>query len=95
MNQFGIIHFFGLYDKENKGLTSRTPGKEVKHSKVLVQSATTIGSDLNDYASADENVTELAKGDRENQIMQGFAKAFWKVLKQYKNKLEVMIVASL
>ncbi|KAM7521231.1 hypothetical protein LguiB_020193 [Lonicera macranthoides] len=65
------------------------PGKEVKHAKVLVQSATTIGSDLNDYASADENIAELAKGDRDNQIMQGFAKAFWKVLKQYKNKLEV------
>lgn len=32
--------------------------------------------------------------DRESQIMIGFAKAMWKVLKEYKEKLEVMMLVA-
>lgn len=36
---------------------------------------------------------ELAKIERNSQIMQGFAKALWNVLKQYKQKLKVCPVS--
>ncbi|XAR61644.1 hypothetical protein NMG60_11016119 [Bertholletia excelsa] len=37
----------------------------------------------------EDGITSLAKEERNNKIMQNFAKALWNVLKQYKEKLEV------
>lgn len=37
---------------------------------------------------------ELQSMERKYQIMQDFSKALWNVLKQYKKKLEVMIIYS-
>ncbi|XP_059636412.1 kinesin-like protein KIN-6 [Cornus florida] len=63
--------------------------KEVEPSKVLDYLPRVINLETTDGASLAEDCIEFAKRDRENQIMQGFAKALWNVLKQYKNKLEV------
>ncbi|GFS35984.1 ATP binding microtubule motor family protein [Actinidia rufa] len=49
---------------------------------------TTAILEVNDDTSPEEGSTELEK-ERMNMIMQSFAKALWKVLKEYKQKLKV------
>ncbi|KAJ9675022.1 hypothetical protein PVL29_024118 [Vitis rotundifolia] len=62
--------------------------KETGTIKALVQSPRNSKLDVYDSTFLKLNGVELAKRERNNQIMQGFAKALWNVLKQYKEKLE-------
>eukprot|EP00261_Vitis_vinifera_P030510 XP_019071753.1 PREDICTED: kinesin-like protein KIN-6 isoform X3 [Vitis vinifera] len=62
--------------------------KETGTVKALVQSPRNSKLDVYDSTFLKLNGVELAKRERNNQIMQGFAKALWDVLKQYKEKLE-------
>ena len=69
--------------------------KETGTVQALVQSPRNAKLDANDSTFLKLNDFDLAKSERNNQIMQGFAKALWKVLKQYKDKLEVCPLSSL
>ncbi|KAK3007320.1 hypothetical protein RJ639_016736 [Escallonia herrerae] len=62
--------------------------EEVSATKSLVQSLK-MNLEMNRDLPLKKDDIELAKRDRENQILQGFTKALWNVLKQWKKKLEV------
>jgi kinesin family protein 18/19 len=47
--------------------------------------------DVSENATKKSDFVDLAEKERNHQIMQNFAKALWNVLKQYKQKLEVLI----
>lgn len=49
-------------------------------------------SEVFEDKSCMDSISELSKRDRESQIMIDFSKATWEVLKQYKEKLKVMVV---
>ena len=67
--------------------------KEVKLLNVSGNFPEAITLDAANGVLLEEGRIELAKTQRQNQIMQGFAKALWNVLKQYKHKLLVIIDA--
>ncbi|XP_035838777.1 kinesin-like protein KIN-6 isoform X5 [Helianthus annuus] len=47
-----------------------------------------VNNKTNKDKSINRTITDLAKKARENQILSNFSRALWKVLKEYKNKLE-------
>ncbi|KAK9269938.1 hypothetical protein L1049_025511 [Liquidambar formosana] len=63
--------------------------KEFEPVEVLVQSPKASKSNVDDNGPLKPDSFNLAERERNSQIMQGFAKALWNVLKEYKDKLEV------
>ena len=64
---------------------------ETNGSSVACSSA--IGLQAHENTFVNVNITELAKRARENQILLNFSRALWNVLKEYKNKLEVILLS--
>lgn len=64
---------------------------EVETNDSSAEFPVVIDLDRNENKSYKENITDSAKIARENQIISNFSRALWKVLKEYKNKLEVSL----
>ncbi|XP_052203662.1 kinesin-like protein KIN-6 [Diospyros lotus] len=63
--------------------------KKVEPQNCLFHHARKKNSEVNGGKWLKEDTGEWAKKERENKIMQNFAKALWNVLKQYKEKVKV------
>ncbi|KAI3797467.1 hypothetical protein L1987_32724 [Smallanthus sonchifolius] len=64
------------------------PDKEVETNGSSFQFPVNINIKENKNKSIKESITDPAKKAREYQILLNFSRAVWKVLKEYKNKLE-------
>lgn len=94
-----VVLLFGIYHGElmihlASFETVALPPEIIKPEHCSGRPGKTTNSDLKDGTSLEEGSTELEK-ERKNVIMQNFAKAIWNVLKQYKEKLEVIIGADM
>lgn len=63
--------------------------KDVSLTDVRVQSEEIIITEANVRNILRVDHIELERKERNHQILQNFGKALWKVLKEYKKKLEV------
>ena len=59
-------------------------------TEILVESEEPVSCKVTEGIYIKQDRIELTKREREYQIMVNFAKALWDVLKQYKQKLEVL-----
>lgn len=62
-------------------------------NEIHVPSDGFVGLGIREKSSLEGDYSKSkVKKDREYQIMQGLSKALWTVLKQYKEKLEVIVI---
>ncbi|KAM0037540.1 putative plus-end-directed kinesin ATPase [Helianthus debilis subsp. tardiflorus] len=64
------------------------PGTVVKNNSSSFEFPLIVNNNTNNDKPINRTITDLAKKARENQILTNFSRALWKVLKEYKNKLE-------
>ncbi|KAK1406559.1 hypothetical protein QVD17_41985 [Tagetes erecta] len=78
----------GILHQPHKEELIPEPNKEVETNGSSFEFSVNNKIKANKIKIISENITDSAKIVRENQILSNFSRALWKVLKEYKNKLE-------